>query len=184
MVAWRRARGHGPAAYRCGYHHYRGTRACTNGNLAAVTTVTTAVINGLRAQVLAPDILIPAIREAITRYQGTDDRTVERRLQRVRAELETRARHDPMDRRSLKPILPRRVEQWQDLLAGNLDEARQVLRQLLPERARAGGGFEITADAALGGVVAAIVDGPQFLVPPGGLADRYARPLRGLLKAA
>jgi hypothetical protein len=70
MLAWRRGAGHGAPALRCSYHHYRGARVCANDRTVAVATATTAVLDGLRAQALAPEILGPAIREAIALYQA------------------------------------------------------------------------------------------------------------------
>jgi hypothetical protein len=92
MLAWRRAAGHGATALRCSYHHYRGTRVCPNARTIAVETATTAVLEGVRAQVLAPEILGPAIRETIAQYQARtatpgSRRELERRLARVRAEI-------------------------------------------------------------------------------------------------
>jgi hypothetical protein len=72
----------------------------------------------------------------------------------------------------LRSTLRERLEDWQGLLAGNLDEARQVLRQLLPGRLRFTprkvAGYQITADLALGGLLATVVDdGSLTVVPPG-----------------
>ena len=88
MLAWRRAPGHGAPAFRCSYHHYRGTRICSNERTVAVEIATRAVLEGVRAQALAPEILGPAIRETIAQYQAQtatpgSRRELERRLARV-----------------------------------------------------------------------------------------------------
>lgn len=214
MLAWRRTEGHGPTAFRCSYHHYRGARVCPNGRTVSVATATAAVLEGLRGQVLAPDVLIPAIREAVALYEaraaepGTR-RDLERSLHRLRDELDRltaalasgaslpsilhaikqreaqRAELEGQlaaivalnrtarrwDRRGLERVLRQRVEEWQNLLEANPDEARQVLRQLLPGRLRftprEAGGYEITGEAAPGGLVATVVDGTLRWCPRG-----------------
>jgi site-specific DNA recombinase len=220
MLAWRRATGHGAPAFRCSYHHYRGARICPNARTVSVEIATTAVLEGVRAQALAPEILGPAIRETIAQYQARaatpgSRRALERSLERVRRELarltaalasgaalpsvlealrEREAQRTALeaqlgalaalertargwDAHTLDRILRARVTRWQALLEGNLDEGRQVLRQLLPERLRftprATRGYEITGTLALGGLLSAVVEdgpqvwGPQELVPPG-----------------
>jgi site-specific DNA recombinase len=219
MLAWRRTAGHGPPAYQCAYHQYRRPASAPNARTITVDTATTAVVDGLRDRALAPDVLIPAIHEAVTQYQARRaepgsrrdlEWDLERNLERVRGELDRltaalasgatlpsvleaiRQRENQRqeleaqlvaataleravgrwDRRSLERVLERRVEGWRGLLAGNLDEARQVLRQLLPGRLRFTprkvAGYEITADLALGGILATVVDdGSLTVVPPG-----------------
>jgi hypothetical protein len=75
-------------------------------------------------------------------------------------------------------------------LEGNLDEGRQGLRQLLPERLRftprPTRGYDITGTLALGGILTAVVDdpqalGPQELVPPEGHARYAPQPIEGAL---
>jgi hypothetical protein len=219
MLAWGRARDHGPTAFRCSYHHYRGKRVCPNERTVAVELATAAVVEGVRKRALAPEILGPAIRETIAQYQARTTTpgsrpNLERRLGRIRDELgrltaalasgaslpsvleaiqqreAQRAQLEGQltalaavertvrtwDNRTLKRILHERVARWRELLEGNVDENRQVLRQLLPERLRftprPTRGYDITGTLALGGILAAVVDDapqtwPQELVPPG-----------------
>jgi hypothetical protein len=228
MLAWRRTDGHGPTAFRCSYHHYRGSRVCPNGRSVSVATATAGVLEGLRGQVLAPDVLLPAIREAVARYEaraaepGTR-RDLEHSLHRLRDELDRltaalasgaalpsvlhaikqreaqRAELEGQlaavaaltqtarrwDRRGLERVLRQRVEDWQTLLEANPDEARQVLRQLLPGRLRftprEAGGYEITGEAAPGGLVATVVAGSLAVVPPGGFERLWSPQVRGVV---
>src|SRR5262249_48768202 len=159
---------------------------------------TAAVVEGVRKQALALDVLGPAIRETIAQYQARtatpgSRRDLERRLGRVRDELrrltaaiasgaalpsvleaiqQREAQRGQLegqlaalaavectartwDTRTLERVLRERVARWQELLEGNVEEGRQVLRQLLPERLRftprPTRGYDITGTLALGG---------------------------------
>jgi len=67
-------------------------RVCPNERTVAVELATAAVVEGVRKQALAPEILGPAIRETIAQYQARTHtpggrRDLECRLGRVREEL-------------------------------------------------------------------------------------------------
>ena len=126
---------------------------------------------------------LPSILEGL-REREAQRTTLEGQLAALAA-LERTARG--WDARSLDRILRERVTSWQALLAGNLDEGRQVLRLLLPDRLRftprPTHGYEITGTLALGGLLSAVVEdrqawGPQELVPPEGFGGLWQRPLR------
>jgi hypothetical protein len=80
--------------------------------------------------------------------------------------------HKAWDARTVERRLRARLAEFHGLLAGNVDEARGVLRQLLPERLRftprQEGGYQITGHVACDGLFTALVDdGPHIVVPPG-----------------
>ena len=74
--------------------------------------------------------------------------------------------------RELERAIRAGLAEWRALFTGTVEEARQLLRQLLPRRLRftprEEGCYEITGDVALGGLIAAAVGAsPQGMVPPG-----------------
>jgi len=64
------------------YRSLGGARVCPNDRTVAVELATTAVLDGVRAQALAPEVLWPAIQETVAQHQARTATTGSRRASR------------------------------------------------------------------------------------------------------